>query len=1067
VQELAAGATGNEGGALATDVSGNIFVAGHSHFSTSQWDIVLSKYSATGEHLWQNRFDALAGNDFGVAVAVNDTNIFVTGSSLNTSGDYDILTLKYSTNGTREWSARYAGPGHGLDFAHSAAADSAGNVIVAGNSTSLSNGLDFVVLKYSAGGVLLWAFRYDGVAGRDDRVAGMQTDASGNTYLAGQSDQSGTSPEIVTIKVGPDGEQLWAARWTKPPGTYVRADGLALDNDGNVIVVGTEAFGTRTLKYSPTGELLWAAHHRLEEPAPLYASDVRVDSGNNIVVGANVFGSGTNDALLLKYNSAGEQLWISRIPHLQHGYHLNAIDMGADGSVYVTGSPHNDMMTVKVAPNGNQVWSVIFNSVGLYHDVGEFLEVDNAGNVIVAGRSLYFGSKFVSVVKYQQNNIADAPVIIISPTNQVVVSGSTVTFSASATGTGPLSYQWRFTGRPIPGANGPTLTLHNVQAVNRGDYSVVVSNSAGVTVSPESRLTVLVLPTATVTPESQTSFVGAQAAFSVTYQGTTPFTFQWRHEGTNIPGATNDVLQISTVALSDAGSYSVVVANPAGAVTSSIVTLNVSLALEQTAALRFNGAGNGDEANPFLHVTPQREKIVVLSSEGLGTRRDIVTLKYSPADELIWARSFHRGEDDEDIPADSAVDAMGNIYVTGSSGESHWDRTCTTLKYNAEGELLWARHFRETNGYDSFATSLAIDANGNVTVAASSAGRAIVIRYAPNGDELWIARASEPWLSERQGLAVDATGNSYLGTIVDVINAEDENSEFFLRKLDPNGEIVWTRTFDAGWGEDVTEVLVDRNRNIIVAGSAALTNQRETVVFKYNPDGERLWFTNITGAPGVFSFNRAVTLDHMGDVLVASGLEDYDDDLRGMSIARISAQGEVLWAVTESDLYLTYFPRIALDRFGNFYITGYQRQAATGSDIATAKYSPDGNREWLVHYAGPGFSSDQGTSVGVDAQGDVFVAGTATALTGGGADMVLLHYTQENAAPKTRIVIQRDAGCIRFKTPAGIFSVEVSEDLRTWTRMENASEVEALLEAGIPLPSSAAQKFYRFVWDTE
>lgn len=1063
-QEIAPGANGHEGGGLTTDAAGNIFVAGHSFFTTSQWDLVVSKYSPTGARVWQSRFDGFAGNDFATAITENGGHIFAAGFSLNTNGHYDIVTLKYSASGAQEWSARYDGPGHQLDYAYSIAADGEGNVVVAGNSGGLSNSLDFVVLKYDATGALLWTFRYDGVANREERVAGMAMDAEGNVYLAGSSDQTGASPEIVTLKISPDGEQVWAARWTKPPGTYLRADGLALDGNGNVVVVGTEAFGARTLKYSPTGTLLWASHHRLEEPAPLYASDVRVDSGNNIVVGANVYGSGTNDALLLKYNSAGEQLWISRVPHPLHAYHLGAIDMGADGSTYLTGSPHNDMMTVKVAPNGNQVWSIGFNSTGLFHDIGEFLKVDAAGNVIVAGRAIYFGDKFVSVVKYEQSHAAGAPVITISPTNQQVVSGSSVTFTASATGTGPLSYQWRFTGRPIPGATSSTLTLHNVQAVNRGDYSVVVSNSAGVTVSPESRLTVLVLPVVNVTPDSQTSFVGAQAAFSVTYQGTAPFTVQWRHDGTDIPGATNDVLQLSAVSLSDAGGYSVVVANPAGSVTSAVVTLNVSLALEQAAAIRFNGAGNGDEANPFLHVTPQREKIVVLSSEGLGTRRDIVTLKYSATDELLWARSFHRGEDDEDIPADSAVDAEGNIYVTGASGQWQWDRTCTTLKYSPAGDLLWARHFRETNGYDSFSTSLAVDASGNVTVAASSAGRAIVIRYAPNGDELWIARASEPWLSEQQGLAVDTAGNSYLGTILDV---DEDNSEFFLRKLDSNGEVVWTRTFDAGWGESVTEVLVDRNRNIIVAGSAALINQRETVVFKYSPDGDQLWFTNITSAPGVFSFNRAVTLDHMGDVLVASGLEDYDDDLRGMSIARISAQGEIMWTVTESDLYLNYFPRIALDRFGNFYITGYQRHAATGADIATAKYSPEGNREWLVHYAGPGFSSDQGTSVGVDAQGDVYVTGTATALTGGGADMVLLHYTQENAAPKARITFQRDAGCIRFKTPAGIFSVEVSEDLRTWTRLENASEVEALLETGIPLPSAAPQRFFRFVWDTE
>src|SRR5215218_1544909 len=68
VQEIVPGATGHEGGGLATDSTGNVLIAGYSHFSTSQWDIVLSKYSPTGTRLWQNRFDAFAGNDFAQAV---------------------------------------------------------------------------------------------------------------------------------------------------------------------------------------------------------------------------------------------------------------------------------------------------------------------------------------------------------------------------------------------------------------------------------------------------------------------------------------------------------------------------------------------------------------------------------------------------------------------------------------------------------------------------------------------------------------------------------------------------------------------------------------------------------------------------------------------------------------------------------------------------------------------------------------------------------------------------------------------------------------------------------------
>ncbi len=77
-------------------------------------------------------------------------------------------------------------------------------------------------------------------------------------------------------------------------------------------------------------------------------------------------------------------------------------------------------------------------------------------------------------------------------------------------------------------------------------------------------------------PTSQTTVAGGNASFSVTAGGTPPLTYQWRFQGGPISGATNSVLNLSNVQLSDAGNYSVVVANPIGTVTSSNALLTVS-----------------------------------------------------------------------------------------------------------------------------------------------------------------------------------------------------------------------------------------------------------------------------------------------------------------------------------------------------------------------------------------------------------------------------------------------------------------------------------------------------------
>ena len=87
-----------------------------------------------------------------------------------------------------------------------------------------------------------------------------------------------------------------------------------------------------------------------------------------------------------------------------------------------------------------------------------------------------------------------APLIITHPASQTVVAGSSATFTVTAGGTPPLSYQWRFGGTNIAGATGPSLSLSNVQSAQAGNYSVRVTNAFGAINSSNALLTVTLPP---------------------------------------------------------------------------------------------------------------------------------------------------------------------------------------------------------------------------------------------------------------------------------------------------------------------------------------------------------------------------------------------------------------------------------------------------------------------------------------------------------------------------------------------------------------------------------------------
>jgi lysyl endopeptidase len=121
-----------------------------------------------------------------------------------------------------------------------------------------------------------------------------------------------------------------------------------------------------------------------------------------------------------------------------------------------------------------------------------------------------------------------APAITAQPQNQTRCVGQSVTFSVTATGTAPLSYQWRKGGGNISGATSSSYTIGAVGTGDAGSFDCVVTNGCGSATSSAATLTVNTAPSITAQPQSQTRCVGQSVTFSVTATGTAPLSYQWR-----------------------------------------------------------------------------------------------------------------------------------------------------------------------------------------------------------------------------------------------------------------------------------------------------------------------------------------------------------------------------------------------------------------------------------------------------------------------------------------------------------------------------------------------------------
>jgi hypothetical protein len=168
-----------------------------------------------------------------------------------------------------------------------------------------------------------------------------------------------------------------------------------------------------------------------------------------------------------------------------------------------------------------------------------------------------------------------APSITVAPQPQTAAAGGAATFTVTANGTAPLSYQWRFNGVAITGGTNASLVLGNVQGSQAGEYSVVIHNAAGFVISAGASLTVSQPLVILAQPQSRITDRGNSVTFTVFAAGTGTLRYQWRFGGADIGGATSASLTLNNVQPSDNGNYSVVVTDDNGSLTSADATLSV------------------------------------------------------------------------------------------------------------------------------------------------------------------------------------------------------------------------------------------------------------------------------------------------------------------------------------------------------------------------------------------------------------------------------------------------------------------------------------------------------------
>jgi len=212
--------------ALALDENGNVYVTGHT-WGVNSPDYATIKYSPTGDTLWVRRYAGPGDKDDRASTLTVDKNgdVYVGGSS---------GTIKYLSNGDLAWIRTEA--------IGSLSLDNTGSLYIVGTLTGIGGTYDYSAIKYSPNGDTSWARSYNGPDNDEDITSALALDENGNLYVSGSSVSSKTCSDYVTIKYSPNGDVLWIKQYDDPYGFCERPTDLAVDKGGAVYVSGYSGF---------------------------------------------------------------------------------------------------------------------------------------------------------------------------------------------------------------------------------------------------------------------------------------------------------------------------------------------------------------------------------------------------------------------------------------------------------------------------------------------------------------------------------------------------------------------------------------------------------------------------------------------------------------------------------------------------------------------------------------------------------------------------------------------------------------------------------------------------------
>ena len=451
------------------------------------------------------------------------------------------------------------------------------------------------------------------------------------------------------------------------------------------------------------------------------------------------------------------------------------------------------------------------------------------------------------------------PAISQDPASVFLPLGQPASFTVQATGT-LLKYQWRRNTVNISGANKATYSIASAQVSHVASYDCVVSNALASFTSAAATLKLDSAPIFTVHPLSQTVLSAQPVTFTAQTVGAPTISYQWRFNGTDLPGETGSSLVLTSSQVLDSGRYDCLASNAHGDTLSKVAVLTV------------NGA-------PLitLHpspVTVDRGQSATFTAAAMGA----APLAYqwlkngAPLVGATSARLTITKVKDSDIATyECLVSNSHGRDLSAGAGLAYGSSSPTTSDYKLAGaepgsaRWLWVQRLGSASGYDSV-KALAFE-NGKLIAGGQSEG--VDTKFGSisiNAPSNWVA-AFDP----AKGLATWAVSTGHgqgtrclAGDGAGKVFASGTGGGVYTSHAVATGIADWSRNY-SGSADPIPGIATDGTGAVYLC--RADTTTRKSTVAKFASDGSMSWEREVS-ASGAGSSSVTVT----GMVRSAAGL---------------------------------------------------------------------------------------------------------------------------------------------------------------------------------------------------